>query len=221
MVVLQPGIGSVADSTKEWNSHTDGSRMTTGKMSSFEKSFVNSDRHSWQVSQNAERLVRFTNPQPGQRYLDVGCGNGTATAYIGRRFRLEVTGVDIDAEQITLAKANSRKMTNVCFTTLDSRDLTFADGEFEIVFTNKVIHHIPNWQKSVAEMIRVLSSGGYLVYSDFIFPPLVARLGEAFFSNQGGFPTRRALEDLFMRSGLQVVHRFVPPLHFEGIYLKK
>ena len=195
--------------------------MSTGKMSSFEKSFINSDRHSWRVSQNAERLVRLANPQPGQRYLDVGCGNGTATINIGQRFRLDVTGVDIDAEQIALAKASSQKMTNARFMTLDSLDLTFADGEFDIVFTNKVIHHVPNWQKSIAEMTRVLKPDGHLIYSDFIFPPLAARLGETFFSSQGGFPTRQALEDLFMRSGLQEVYRSALPLHFEGIYLKK
>lgn len=192
----------------------------TGKMSDFEKSFVNSDRHSRRVSLHAERLVQLANPQPGQYYLDIGCGNGAAPIYIARKFQLEVTGVDIDPEQIALAKSSSEGMKNIRFLALDSRDLPFADSEFDIVFTNKVIHHIPGWQKAMVEMIRVLRPGGHLIYADFILPSIVARLGEALSRGSAGFPTRKALDDLFARGGLQAVHRSVLPMHFEGVYLK-
>lgn len=191
-----------------------------GKMSDFEKSFVNSDRHSQRVSLHAERLVRLANPQPGQSYLDVGCGNGAAPIYIARKFQLEVTGVDVDPEQIALAQASSQGMKNIRFLALDSRELHFADGEFDIVFTNKVMHHITGWQKAVAEMARVLRPGGYLIYADFILPSFAGRLGEALFGDRAGFPTREALDDLFARSGLRAVHRLVYPMHFEGVFLK-
>jgi ubiquinone/menaquinone biosynthesis C-methylase UbiE len=191
-----------------------------GKMSQFEKLFVNNDRHSQRVSLHAERLVRLTNPKPKQRYLDIGCGNGAAPIHIARKFWLEVTGVDVDPEQIALAQANSQGMTNIRFMTLDSRDLPFADGEFDIVFTNKVTHHITGWQKAVAEMVRVLRVGGYLIYADFILPSIAVRLGEAVFGGSASFPTREALDDLFVRSGLRPAHRLVFPMHFEGVFLK-
>ncbi len=191
-----------------------------GKMNQFEKVFVNSDRRSQSASLHAERLVRLTNPKPQQRYLDIGCGNGAAPIHIARKFSLAVTGVDVDPEQIALAQANSQGMTNIRFMTLDSRDLPFADGEFDIVFTNKVMHHIPGWQKAVAEMVRVLRPGGYLIYADFVLPSIAARLGEAVFGGSAGFPTREALDDLFAKSGLQPAHRSVSPVHFEGVWRK-
>ena len=191
-----------------------------GNMSELEKLFVNNDRHSQRVSLHAERLVRLVNPQPGQHYLDVGCGNGAAPIYIARKFQLEVTGVDIDPEQIALAKASSEGMKNIRFLALDGRDLPFADGEFDIVLTNKVIHHIPGWQKALIEMIRVLRPGGHLIYADFILPSIVARLGETLFRGSAGFPTRKALDDLFARGGLQAVYRSVLPMHLESVYLK-
>jgi len=194
--------------------------MTIGKMSQFEKSFVNSDRHSQRVSQHAEWLVRLTNPQPGQKYLDVGCGNGAAPIHIARTFQLEVTGVDVDPQQITLAQAGSQGIANARFMTLDIRGLTFADAEFDIVFTNKVIHHITGWQKAVAEMVRVLKPGGHLIYTDFVFSYPLARLGEALFGGRAGFPTCAALDSLFARSGLRPVHRLVLPTHFESVLLK-
>ncbi len=55
------------------------------------------------------------------------------------------------------------------------------------------MHHIPNWPEAVAEMIRVLKPGGYLIYSDFVYPSWVATLGRVITRNLAGFPTRTAL----------------------------
>jgi ubiquinone/menaquinone biosynthesis C-methylase UbiE len=195
--------------------------MSIGKMGSFEKIFVNSDRHSRRVSQEAERLVRFAHPQPEQRLLDVGCGNGAATLYLARQLKLEVTGVDIDPEQFALAEASRQAIANARFMALDCRKLPFADSEFDIVFTHYVMHHVPGWPKAVAQMMRVLKPGGHLIYSDFILPLWAARLGDVWPGAQGGYATRRALDDLFTRNGLQVVHRLVWPTHFEGVFIKE
>ena len=40
------------------------------------------------------RLVRITDPQPGRRLLDVGCGNGAAPIHLARTVGLDVTGID-------------------------------------------------------------------------------------------------------------------------------
>ena len=62
-------------------------------------------------------------------------------------------------DQIRLAQQASCHLTNVRFIPVDGTRLPFDDGEFDIVFTNKVTHHIPNWLEAVAEMAPAIWSG--------------------------------------------------------------
>ncbi len=178
------------------------------KMRRIEKQFVNSARHSARVAEHAEQLVRIADPQPGQRLLDVGCGNGTAPIHLATTFGLEVTGVDIDPEQIQTAVAESTNLAATRFLVADAIDLPFADGEFDLVYTNKTTHHIREWQQALTEMTRVLKPGGHLLYTDFV-APFGRRL-----------PTRRALNRLASEHRLQVVRRSASPLNFTGVFRK-
>jgi demethylmenaquinone methyltransferase/2-methoxy-6-polyprenyl-1,4-benzoquinol methylase len=126
------------------------------KMGKFEKLFVNSSNHSQRVSNQAERLLRYVNLEPGLKYLDVGTGNGAAPIFVAKKYGLQVTGVDVDPEQIEVAESNSVDISNVHFFTVDSTQLPFEDNEFDIVSAFKVTHHIPNWKDALAEMLRVL-----------------------------------------------------------------
>jgi ubiquinone/menaquinone biosynthesis C-methylase UbiE len=190
------------------------------KMGKIEKSFVNSPSHSQRISRHAENLLRYANVKPGQRYLNVGCGNGAAPIHIAQTFGLHVTGVDIDPEQIQLAEASSRGLANLRFMTVDGTQLPFEDEEFDIVATNKVMHHIPNWEAAVAEMARVLEPGGYFIYSDFVYPGPIAALGKSLVGNMGGFPTRKALDSMVKRNNLEAIRLSASPFHYEGVFRK-
>jgi ubiquinone/menaquinone biosynthesis C-methylase UbiE len=177
-------------------------------MGRFEKLFVNSSGHSQGVAQYAERLVRLADPRPGQHLLDVGCGNGAAPLHMARTFGLEATGVDVDPEQIAAAARRAGGTDRVRFLVGDTAALPFEDGEFHVVFSNKVTHHVPDWQRALAEMTRVLKPGGHLVYSD-----LVAPFGKR-------YPTRRALDRFVEERGLRVVQRTGSPVHYTGVFQK-
>lgn len=105
------------------------------KMGRLEKLFVNSPSHSRQVSQHAERLLNLIEVRAGQRCLDVGCGNGAAAIHLAQKYHLEVTGIDVDSEQIRLAEAHSQTLAKARFLTIDGTHLPFDPGEFDIVFT--------------------------------------------------------------------------------------
>jgi ubiquinone/menaquinone biosynthesis C-methylase UbiE len=140
------------------------------KMGQLEKFIVNSASHSRRVSRHAEKMLQFAAVRPGQSYLDVGCGNGAAAIQIAKKLGLDVTGVDVDPDQIQAAKDAAGDLPNVQFLTADATRLPFNDREFAVVTTNKVTHHLPNWEIAVEEMIRVLRPNGYLVYGDLLFP---------------------------------------------------
>jgi trans-aconitate methyltransferase len=78
-------------------------------------------------------VLDLLDPQPGERVLDLGCGEGTLTQDIVAR-GAEVVGVDSSRAQIAAARArglNARVM--------DGEALTF-DHEFDAVFSNAAMH---------------------------------------------------------------------------------
>jgi ubiquinone/menaquinone biosynthesis C-methylase UbiE len=189
------------------------------KMGKLEKLFVNSPGHSQSVSRRAQQLLNHTTPRPGQHYLDVGTGNGRVAIDMAVHHQLDVTGVDVDKEQIRLARAAADGLDNVQFLTLDGRDLPFAEGSFDIVSAFKVTHHIANWQEAVQEMIRVLRAGGYLVFADLVVPERLAAIG-ARLVHGVGLPTVDGLSHIAQANGLSVVRARRKAIQYEVIYRK-
>ncbi len=190
------------------------------KMGRVEKFFVNSENKGRRVSNNADRLLSFINVRPGEHYLDVGTGNGLAAIHVARTYHLDVMGVDIDPEQIRLAAAKAQGIEGVEFSTQDATQLPFQDGEFDIVFTSKALHHVPNWQDAIVEMVRVLKPGGHLLFTDFVFPAWMAALGERFAPNRAGYATLEALTALTEQLGLAQIHSSRVFLGYESVFHK-
>lgn len=130
--------------------------------------------------------------RPGQSYLDVGCGTGAGAIAVAWRHLLDVTGVDVDPEQVSVARAAGAGLANIRFFTADATRLPFADGAFDIVATRHVTHHIRDWGAALKEMLRVLRPGGHLVYADLVVPGWLAA---------ADFPTAGALEAFAARHG--------------------
>lgn len=153
------------------------------KMIKVEKRLVNSTAHNQKVAAAAGRRLRAVPTQPGQRYLDVGCGNGAAALRIAREFDLNVTGVDVDADRIELARLAASTSSAVEFFVVeffvaDATSLPLDDRSFDIVATNKTMHHIVAWEAAMTELVRVLRPGGYLVFADLVVPPWLAAIVE-------------------------------------------
>ncbi len=194
-------------------------RYTDMKMTGIEKCFVNSSRHTRQVASRAQQRLGLISHHPGWKYLDVGCGVGAATHMIADSCNLEVTGIDIDPKQIEAAQTRAAHP-NLHFKVMDATRLDFRDGEFDIVAASMVTHHIPDWERVLSEMVRVLRAGGYLIYSDFLFRPWLAKIGRIFI-RFAGFPSKSALDSLAANFGLVKVHQLQQAGQVDVIWLKK
>jgi ubiquinone/menaquinone biosynthesis C-methylase UbiE len=190
------------------------------KMGELEKLVLNSSNHSQRISRRDERLLRYINLEPGQKYLDVGTGNGATPIYMAQKYGLHVTGVDLDPEQIKIAESNSIGIPHARFFTIDSIQLPFGDNEFDIVSAFNVTHHIPNWKDALTEMLRVLKPCGYFAYVDFVFPEWLAPLGQLIVKNKAGVPTLAGLNVLIQKYTLCPIHWSEPFMHYEGVFQK-
>lgn len=90
----------------------------------------------------------------GRKVCDFGCRDGQLTQHY-----LEgnsVIGCEIDSAAIAraLARGIDARPTDLNF------PLPFGDGEFDVVVACEVLEHLPYWDISVGEMVRVLAPGG-------------------------------------------------------------
>ena len=110
------------------------------------------------VYEKAKGLVDLLAPRKGERILDLGCGTGTLTAEIAGRGG-DVFGVDRSEQMIAQAQS---KYPALRFEVMDATKLAF-DSEFDAVFSNAVLHWIPEAEKVASGIARALKPRGRFV----------------------------------------------------------
>jgi SAM-dependent methyltransferase len=96
----------------------------------------------------------------GARLLEVGCGMGTDLLQFARG-GAKVTGVDLTPRSIEISRQHLAVYgERGDFAITDGESLPFADGSFDVVYSNGVLHHTPDTAGAVREVHRVLRPGG-------------------------------------------------------------
>jgi SAM-dependent methyltransferase len=111
--------------------------------------------------------------KPGQHVLDIGCGNGRHTAEAYRLKGIVAVGADLNREDLQQARQRLEFHDRLgehgggcwCLSAADVRRLPFRDGHFQAVICSEVMEHIPDHDRALAELVRVLTPGGHLVVS--------------------------------------------------------
>jgi SAM-dependent methyltransferase len=133
------------------------------------------------ISRTAERDAAFLLPylKPGLRILDVGCGPGSITAGFAKYVPGgSVTGIDLSDDVLDQARnyLQSQKQdgdvgADVEFEVGDVvKGLRFQDAEFDVVFCNQTLVHIPTPVAALREMRRVCKKGGVVACREADWP---------------------------------------------------
>jgi ubiquinone/menaquinone biosynthesis C-methylase UbiE len=155
------------------------------KMSKIEKRFVNSKRHAQKNLELVERLFNRIDLRNTIRVLEIGCGVGIVSAHLTNRYNMNVVGIDLDSEQIAIAKMYNNENKHLKFIEADSTKLPFGDQEFDMVLSLYVLHHIGNWEKALEEINRVLKQKGYFIFYDLAYSKFTTRIFNSIVKNYG------------------------------------
>ncbi|HLX43580.1 MAG TPA: methyltransferase domain-containing protein [Bryobacteraceae bacterium] len=108
--------------------------------------------------------------QPGANVLDIGCGMGADAFDLAARVGPggHVTGVDFSESLIAEAdRRGAGRNLPVTFEVGDAQALRFPDSFFDAVRTERMLMHVPDPDKALSEMARVLRPGGRMAVHDF------------------------------------------------------
>ena len=103
--------------------------------------------------------VRDAQPQ---RVLDVGAGWGELAGRIAAATEAQVVACDLSLRMVQLA--SSRGIRAIV---ADAEALPFGDRTFDVVVANAMLYHVPDLDRGLAELGRVLVDGGRLVATTF------------------------------------------------------
>jgi SAM-dependent methyltransferase len=93
-----------------------------------------------------------------RRILEVGCGRGEFAERMMRGLGAEVLALDLSARMVELTSARG-----VDARIGDVRSLPFPDHVFDCAVAAWMLYHVPDLDRAVAELYRVLRPGGRLV----------------------------------------------------------
>ena len=145
-----------------WDQHIHDLDITTHPVGS-RGFFADLDQYHFEKLHHLLRLVDFDGYR-GRSVLEVGCGAAVDLARFARG-GAEVTGVDLTASAIELARANfAQQELSGRFEVADGEHLPFASNSFDAVYAHGVVQYTANPQALVDECRRVLKPGGTAIF---------------------------------------------------------
>jgi trans-aconitate methyltransferase len=108
------------------------------------------------VATLAAPVFDLLDPRPGERVLDLGCGDGALTEQIAAAGAI-VTGVDSSAAMVAAARARGLKIDHHSATELP------YENQFDAVFSNAALHWVRDAGTVLACVCRALRPGGRFV----------------------------------------------------------
>jgi ubiquinone/menaquinone biosynthesis C-methylase UbiE len=176
-------------------------------MTKLEKKFVNSKKHGLRNIELIERLGKVLNINSIENAIEIGCGAGFLAAHLNKKYNINITAVDVDPEQIELAKKHQKERENLKFIVEDATKLKSSENQkYDLAISTFVLHHIPNWNNALNEIKRVLKSDGFYFFYDLTYPNILAKIFKPILKNYGIY-TAKDITDYLEKNNFQILHK--------------
>jgi len=110
------------------------------------------------------RLLEVVDLQPGERVVEVACGTGLVSIPVARSVGPTgaVVGTDLSEGMLASARELAARLglANADFERMDAEDLHLPDASFDVALCALGLMYVPDPERSVREMRRVLKPGG-------------------------------------------------------------
>jgi 2-polyprenyl-3-methyl-5-hydroxy-6-metoxy-1,4-benzoquinol methylase len=112
-----------------------------------------------------EKILEKVKPLPGSVFLEVGCGPGFHAMRLARR-GYKVEAVDFSDAVLDVARANVRAAGLEHLIDIGREDLielSYAEHSFDYALCWGVLMHVPQIERAIGELSRVIAPGGHLI----------------------------------------------------------
>ena len=144
------------------------------KLNWAERWVVNNPLRVFQQQIEIAWFKRMLPLAPGKTVLEMGCGRGAGAKLILRAFQPAGLHVqDLDIEMVVKAKQylGGAELKKISLSVGDAVGLPFQADSLDVIFGFGFLHHVPDWRSALAEISRVLKTGG-LYYFEELYPGL-------------------------------------------------
>ena len=128
--------------------------------------------------QSPDKIISRSGIKEGMKVLEVGCGSGAFTTFVARAVgdKGEVFALDIQPEMLKqietkLKRPENKDIKNIHLINGDALNMPFEDNTFDLVYSITVFQELPNKNKALKEMKRVLKHDGILSITEFLPDP--------------------------------------------------
>ena len=153
-----------------------------------------------------------------RRVLEVGCGRGELSERIANDVRCEVVAVDLSPRMVELTRERG-----VDAAVGDVQALPFADGSFDAAVAAWMLYHVPDLDRGLGELARVLQPGATLVAvtnGENDFEELWTLVGRDLSYRRSSFRTENGEEHLDRHFAAVRRHDFRVPITFDQAALR-
>ena len=173
-------------------------------------------------------LTQFTptfrhsdSPTFGLSLLDIGTGTARIPIEMAKRSpNVRIVAVDLSAHMLAVGKRNVERAElthRISLERVDAKGMPFADGSFDAVVSNSIVHHIPEPSAFFREAVRLVAPGGLLFVRDLFRPSdraTLDRLVEMYAGNETPHQRQLFADSLHAALTVEDVRSLVASLGF-------